>query len=131
MPKPAKPTTAEHSEMQQLSAAIVESVRVNAKIPLPGLKAVAIQYTGIFFDAVEVEGFVLKLAQEGVRLEAALIASEMRVMALTDVIETADATADRLRKLLEQACEYIEASTDPDEKHPEAQRLRRLAGGGE
>jgi len=234
MEEPVKPTRVDRSEMRQIAAAIVESVRVNVKMPLPGLKTVVIPYdAGVFFDAIEVEGFVLKLAQEicatstsrdtaiahaeappprkktdinsetittwraacdaatpgewnatlgrdnywhigpansilrialvdsiqpcealAVRandaafialarsalpaaideceqLKAALIASEMRVMALTDVIETADATADRLRKLLEQACEYIEASTDPDEKHPESQRLRRLAGGEE
>ena len=64
MEEPVEPMLVERSEMQKLAAAIVESVRVNAKMPLPGLKAVAIQYTGVFFDALEVEAFVLKLAQE-------------------------------------------------------------------
>lgn len=65
MEDPVKPALAERSEMQQIAAAIVESVRVNVKMPLPGLKTVVIPYdAGVFFDAIEVEGFVLKLAQE-------------------------------------------------------------------
>lgn len=64
MEEPVKPPRVERSEMQQIAAAIVEAVRVNVKMPLPGLKAVAIQYKGVFFDAVEVEAFVFKLAQE-------------------------------------------------------------------
>ena len=64
MAEPANPTLAERSERQQIAAAIVASVRDNTPMPLPGLKAIAIQYKGIFFDAVEVEEFVVKLAQE-------------------------------------------------------------------
>ena len=64
MGEPANPTPAERLERQQIAAAIVESVRVNAKIPLPGLKAIAFQYKGVFFDAVEVENFVFHLARE-------------------------------------------------------------------
>lgn len=64
MGEPATPTPAERTERQQLAAAIVESVRNDEKMPLPGLKAIAIQYKGLFFDAVEVENFVFTLAQE-------------------------------------------------------------------
>jgi len=64
MGEPANPTPAERAERQEIAAAIVESVRNDEKMPLPGLKAITIQYKGVFFDAVEVEEFVFKLAQE-------------------------------------------------------------------
>ena len=64
MGEPANPTPAERAERQKIAAAIVESVRNDAKMPLPGLKAIAIQYKGLFFDCVDVEEFVFKLAQE-------------------------------------------------------------------
>ena len=64
MGEPVNPTPAERAERQKIAAAIVASVRVNAKMPLPGLKAIAIQYKGVFFDAVEVEDFVFHLARE-------------------------------------------------------------------
>lgn len=64
MGEPAEPTAAERSDRQKLAIAIVESVRNDEKMPLPGLKAVAIQYKGLFFDAIEVENFVFGLAQE-------------------------------------------------------------------
>lgn len=64
MGEPANPTPVERSERQKIAAAIVESVRNDAKMPLPGLKAIAIQYKGLFFDCVDVEEFVFKLAQE-------------------------------------------------------------------
>lgn len=65
MGEPPSPTPAQRSERQQLAAAIVESVRTNAKMPLPGLNvAIAIQSKGIFFDVIEVEDFVFHLAHE-------------------------------------------------------------------
>ena len=64
MGQPAEPTPAERAERQKIAAAIVESVRNDAKMPLPGLKAIAIQYKGLFFDAEEVEQFVFHLAHE-------------------------------------------------------------------
>ena len=64
MEEHTNPTPAQRSERQQIAAAIVESVRTNTKMPLPGLKAIAIQYTGLFFDVVAVEELVFKLAQE-------------------------------------------------------------------
>jgi len=120
MEESVKPTP-ERSEMQQIAAAIVESVRVNAKMPLPGLKTVAIQYTGIFFDAVEVEGFVLKLAQEICATSASRDTAIARA-------EAAERECERLRGLLTKAADYIEADTDPEEEHPEAARLRSAAG---
>jgi hypothetical protein len=62
--KPANPTPAERAERQQIAAAIIESMRHDEKMSLPGLKAIAVQYKGVFFDAVEVEEFVFKFAQE-------------------------------------------------------------------
>jgi hypothetical protein len=64
MGEPANPTPTERAERQKIAAAIVESVRNDEKMPLPGLKAIAIQYKGLFFDCVDVEEFVFKLAQE-------------------------------------------------------------------
>ena len=60
----AQPSPAERAERQKIAAAIVESVRADEKMPLPGLKAIAIQYKGLYFDCVDVEEFVFKLAQE-------------------------------------------------------------------
>ena len=64
MGEPANPTPTERAERQKLAAAIVESVRKDKKMPLPGLRAIAIQYKGLFFDCVEVENFVFHLAHE-------------------------------------------------------------------
>ena len=64
MGEPASPTPAERAERQANARAIVESVRADEKMPLPGLKAIAIQHKGLYFDCVDVEEFVFKLAQE-------------------------------------------------------------------
>ena len=64
MGEPANPTPAERADRQASARAIVESVRADEKMPLPGLKAIAFQYKGLYFDCVEVEEFVFKLAQE-------------------------------------------------------------------
>jgi hypothetical protein len=58
---------ADRAARQTLAAAIVEAARNNVKVPLPGLKAIAIPYQGLYFDAVEVEDFVIKLAQDLVK----------------------------------------------------------------
>jgi hypothetical protein len=50
---------------------------------------------------------------------------------LTAAIITAREALDRiehLERLLVEACDYIEAGTDPDEEHPESKRLRKAAG---
>lgn len=64
MGEPPSPTPDDRAERQKIAAAIVESVRNDEKMPLPGLTAIAIQYKGLFFDCVKVEEFVFKLAQE-------------------------------------------------------------------
>jgi hypothetical protein len=71
MGEPANPTPVERSERQKIAAAIVESVRNDERMPLPGLKALTYTSTsldraarGIAFDCVDVEEFVFKLAQE-------------------------------------------------------------------
>jgi hypothetical protein len=71
MGEPANPTPTERAERQKIAAAIVESVRNDEKMPLPGLKVIVYTATsidhsarGIAFDCLAVEEFVLKLAQE-------------------------------------------------------------------
>lgn len=59
----AQPSAADRVKQQKIAAAIVESVRNDEKMPLP-LKAIGIQYKGLFYDVVEVEDFIFFLAQE-------------------------------------------------------------------
>lgn len=63
MGEPANPTPAERAERQKIAAAIVESVRNDERMPLPGLTAITYS-KGLAFDAVDVENFVFQLAQE-------------------------------------------------------------------
>ena len=153
MEEPVKPTRVERSEMQQIAAAIVESVRVNEKMPLPGLKTVVIPYdAGVFFDAIKVEGFVLKLAQAICETTALCATAIARA-------EAAERACERLRGLHTEALnmldgyithradmlEHIAATCEDDTTladteraqqavaHDEAEftRFRSLAGGGE
>lgn len=138
MEEPVKSTSA-RSEMQQIAAAIVESVRVNAKMPLPGLKAVAIQYKGVFFDAIEVEGFVLKLAQEiDATTTAAESACERLRGLLTEALNMLDGYITHRADMLEHiaaTCEDDTTLADTERAqqaaaHDEAEsaRIRSLAG---
>ena len=74
----ARPTPSERAERQQIATAILESAKNNVRMPLPGLTAITVHSAGLFFNAVDVENFVLALAQE-----IALLLEERTSAALT------------------------------------------------
>jgi len=63
MGEPAEPTQEERDERHKFSAAIVESVAADEKMPLP-LTTISIGGNGRFFPAEEVENLMFHLAQE-------------------------------------------------------------------
>ena len=101
MGEPANPTPSERAERQKLAAAIVESVRDDEKMPLPGLKAIAVQYKGVFFDAVEVEEFVFHLAHE------------ITLLKTPEFAECASCAAKPGAPTLCQACLHNRATINP------------------
>jgi hypothetical protein len=58
------------------------------------------------------------------RLDEAAALINRQEMTLSDMSRE----RERLRALVAEACDYIEADTDPDEEHPFATRIRRAAG---
>ena len=120
----ANPTPAEREARQTIAAAIVESVQNDEKMPLPGLKTIAIQDKGVFFDAVEVETFVFHLAHEIVllledleeRSSPATLEEIARLDAEIAQLESEIGLIIALREVARTGRGYPPADTDADEE---------------
>jgi len=75
------PSAAERAETREISDAIVESVRNDERMPLPGLVAIPIQWRGLFYNCEDVETFVFRLA-----FEITLLLEDRRAFVASTVI---------------------------------------------